>query len=367
MREVTPTCASGRRSAGPRGGEGHKAIRPSWARRSSRRAAGCAPATLRSYGPEATLAFPAGRPIFDSQGAAAPASPLLRDQGSNLGLLLQGRAWCRLHHLAPVWTGRLELPTPGFRSRRAADCATSSRCRRRARRDRYDGRIRTDGRAGLRAVPLPVGLRQRGPDEPRTRTVPLQGSCAASRATGPVCVGVSRGRGSNPLVEAYETSRLPEPRFGRCDRPGSNRLPPGPRPGVSTTSASEAVCRRAGRRRGIGPPVSKGPLGCGRLPWRDRPSGPGGADPIWPMPVQLSRCAWRPCCRRHEKQSRNRPGRNRASDRRCCEPLRRHGASRDSSERSVVQEKAELTSPARARVGGFRLPGLTGYRQLARG
>ena len=45
----------------------------------------------------------------------------LRGQGSNPDLLRQRQAWYQFHHLAPmgrlVWTERLELPTPGSRSR----------------------------------------------------------------------------------------------------------------------------------------------------------------------------------------------------------------------------------------------------------
>ena len=54
-------------------------------------------------------------------------------------------------HGSSVWTGRLELPTSGFRRRRASIAL---------RPVGTDGgsRTRTDG--GLSAVPLPVGLRQ---------------------------------------------------------------------------------------------------------------------------------------------------------------------------------------------------------------
>src|SRR5262249_2863714 len=100
----------------------------------------------------------------------------LRGQGSNLELLLQGQAWFRFHHLAKVnplvWTERLQLPTPGFRRRRASIAP---------RPVGTDGgsRTRTDG--GLSAVPLPVGLRQRaschfgGPCATRTRNLLLAG------------------------------------------------------------------------------------------------------------------------------------------------------------------------------------------------
>ena len=41
----------------------------------------------------------------------------LRGHGSNADLLVQGQAWYQFHHLAMVWTGGLEPPTPGSRSR----------------------------------------------------------------------------------------------------------------------------------------------------------------------------------------------------------------------------------------------------------
>jgi hypothetical protein len=41
----------------------------------------------------------------------------LRGHGSNADLLVQGQAWCQFHHLAMVWTGGLEPPPPGSRSR----------------------------------------------------------------------------------------------------------------------------------------------------------------------------------------------------------------------------------------------------------
>ena len=49
----------------------------------------------------------------------------LRGHGSNADLLVQSQAWYQFHHLAWVWTERLELPTPGFRRRCASRCATS--------------------------------------------------------------------------------------------------------------------------------------------------------------------------------------------------------------------------------------------------
>ena len=83
----------------------------------------------------------------------------LRGQGSNPELLLQRQAWYQFHHLArvdrSVWTERFELPTSDFRSRRAPVAPRPGVVR-------TDGgsRTRTDG--GLSAVPLPIGLRQRG-------------------------------------------------------------------------------------------------------------------------------------------------------------------------------------------------------------
>ncbi len=59
-----------------------------------------------------------------------------------------------------VWTGGLEPPTPGSRSR----CAPVA-----PRPGGTDGRIRTDTDGGLSAVPLPVGLRQRDVRGPRER------------------------------------------------------------------------------------------------------------------------------------------------------------------------------------------------------
>jgi hypothetical protein len=61
----------------------------------------------------------------------------------------------------------------------------------------------------------------------------------------------SRERESNPPREAYETSLIPDlpQRWG--DRPDSNRLPPGPRPGVSTTSDLGHSRRGRSRTSGI--------------------------------------------------------------------------------------------------------------------
>ena len=61
---------------------------------------------------------------------------VLRAQVSNPVLLVQSQVWFPIHQLAPVmhrwvWTERFELPTSGFRCRRAASCASSSRYSRR--------------------------------------------------------------------------------------------------------------------------------------------------------------------------------------------------------------------------------------------
>ena len=112
-----------------------------------------------------------------------------------------------------------------------------------------DGRIRTDTGGGLSAVPLPrlgyVSRVDRAGVEPAT--VSLQGSCASFALPAQRW----RGRESNPPGRDYEPpliSRSPA-RWG--DRPDSNRLPPGPQPGVSTTSTSATV-----DEEGLEPPTS---------------------------------------------------------------------------------------------------------------
>jgi hypothetical protein len=52
--------------------------------------------------------------------ATAEASSWLRGQDSNPVLLVQSQAWFPFHYLAWVWTERFELPTSGFRRRRAS-------------------------------------------------------------------------------------------------------------------------------------------------------------------------------------------------------------------------------------------------------
>ncbi len=99
-----------------------------------------------------------------------------------------------VRHAGWVWTGGLEPPTPGSRSRcapvapRPAGAHGGSRTRTGERHSTSclsrlgyvsistDGRIRTDTGGGLGAVPLPVGLRQRGgPCGTRTRNLLLAG------------------------------------------------------------------------------------------------------------------------------------------------------------------------------------------------
>ncbi len=99
-------------------------------------------------------------------------------------------------------------------------------------------RTRTDG--GLSAAPLPVGLRQRvrvcrwTVRDSNPQPSPCRGAALPVAPPAQWSVRWSRGRESNPRRGAYETPLHPVP--SQCDRPDSNRLPPGPRPGVSTTS-----------------------------------------------------------------------------------------------------------------------------------
>src|SRR5579862_6341328 len=89
----------------------------------------------------------------------------LRGHGSNADLLVQGQAWCQFHHLAMVWTGGLEPPPPGSRSRCAPVAPRpgvlfGEHGRRGHGHVRHlwlvgtDGRVRTDTGGGLSAVPL---------------------------------------------------------------------------------------------------------------------------------------------------------------------------------------------------------------------
>jgi hypothetical protein len=78
---------------------------------------------------------------------------VLRGHDSNAVLLVQSQAWCLFHHLASVWTGGVEPPTTGSRSR----CASIA-----PRPGGTDGRTRTDTDGGLSAVPLPLGYVSRG-------------------------------------------------------------------------------------------------------------------------------------------------------------------------------------------------------------
>ena len=125
----------------------------------------------------------------------------LRGQGSNLELLVQSQVWFRSTTSHWVWTERIELPTSGFRSRRASVAL-------RPGGTRTDGgsRTRTDG--GLSAVPLPVGLRQRGacrgPRGSRTRNLLLAGELRFRLRHRPWW----RRAGIEPAGRAYETSLI---------------------------------------------------------------------------------------------------------------------------------------------------------------
>lgn len=79
------------------------------------RVAGLTPATLRSHDPkEPSPAQQADHSILKELNCAGIAS--LRGQGSNLGLLLQGQAWFRFHHLASVGLdGEARTPSPRLR------------------------------------------------------------------------------------------------------------------------------------------------------------------------------------------------------------------------------------------------------------
>ena len=137
----------------------------------------------------------------------------LRGQGSNPVLLVQSQAWCQFHHLASVWTGGLEPPTPGSRSR----CAPIA-----PHPGGTDGRTRTDTDGGLerRASPVEAPMCQRChcigfrvPTPHPTPRSPCKGplrspSCATSSPW-------SRERGSNPPRKAYEASLIPD--LPQCD------------------------------------------------------------------------------------------------------------------------------------------------------
>src|SRR4051812_2433591 len=73
----------------------------------------------------------------------------LRGEGSNPVLLVQGQVWFPFHHLASVWTGGFEPPTPGFQGRCAPVAPRPA--------VRTDGGIRTHTARGLSAMPLPLG------------------------------------------------------------------------------------------------------------------------------------------------------------------------------------------------------------------
>ena len=125
-----------------------------------------------------------------------------------------------------------------------------------------DGRIRTDTGGGLSAVPLPrlgyVSRVDRAGVEPAT--VSLQGSCPPYPHHRPPGLRPGtlryrpswwRGRESNPPGRSYEPPLISRSPARWSDRPDSNRLPPGPQPGVSTTSTSATV-----DEEGLEPPTS---------------------------------------------------------------------------------------------------------------
>ena len=132
------------------------------------------------------------RPIRASRIATtAETSPLLRGQGSNPDFLVQSQAWFRFHHLARVWTGGLEPPTPGSRGR----CAPIA-----PRPVGTDGGIRTRTDGVLSAVPLPLGyvsVVDRAGFEPATFSV--RGSCASGLRHRPIRSFVA-GAGIEPAV-----------------------------------------------------------------------------------------------------------------------------------------------------------------------
>ena len=197
-----------------------------------------------------------------------PATTRLRGEGTPA--CASGRLGCGASSCG--CEARIRTRISWFRARRGAGCTTSHRSGWRDSNSQppapragalplrhiqlagTDGRIRTDTGGGLSAVPLPVGLRQRVPvDRAGVEPAPssLQGSHASSCAIGPGFRVVVAGAGIEPARRAYETPLIARSPASRGDRPDSNRLLPGPRPGVSSTSTSATV-----DEGGLEPPAS---------------------------------------------------------------------------------------------------------------
>ena len=209
--EGTPVCAAGRLDCqGARQPHRHR----------------CCEATIRTQ----TSWFRARR------GASSTTSHRSGREGSNLQPPAPEAGALPLRHVQVVLTAGVEpaLTRP----------STSCLCRLGYVSIGTDGRIRTDTGGGLGAVPLPVGLRQRvvgdggGPCGSRTRNLLRAGELRYLVA--PPARG-SRERESNPPSGGYGPPPIPDPPQRWGGRPDSNRLPPGSRPGVSSTSTSATV------------------------------------------------------------------------------------------------------------------------------
>ena len=227
--EGTPACAAGRLNGRP----GYQAAKdavthPFGGEPGASRAAGIAPATVRSHDPkEPSPAQQADH--FDCQGARTAGIVRAARPGVEPGLPASVAGVVpfpppRIGLDGETRTPNLRLPMP-----RAANCATS-RCPR-AIDARTDGGARTHIGGGLARASTELGYVSvdRAGLEPATFS--LQGSCASFCATGPSSRGGDRTRSRRRMRPAH----LPESPL-RCDRPDSNRLPPGPHPGVSSTS-----------------------------------------------------------------------------------------------------------------------------------
>ena len=151
------------------------------------------------------------------------------------------------HHLARVWSGRRDSNSQPPASE--AGALPLRHVQVLASHVGTDGGIRTRTDGVLSAVPLPVGLRQRVSSRWTARdSNPQPSPCrGAALPVAPPARAVhwSRGRESNPRAGRMRPRCSQSPR--RCDRSDSNRLPPGPRPGVSTTS-DLGHSRRGGTR-----------------------------------------------------------------------------------------------------------------------